>query len=118
MVGAVDLADAQGWLAFGTGDAHLALVVDAVCGVGLVFVGEGVVVSGGLAHRVVAAEVPEAVVVLVPRDRAFLSQFGVDRSLVEVELVGVVVEVDHRVVGDVGTGCHREVLQPRRELAF
>ncbi len=45
VVFAVDLADAQGRLAFGAWDAHLALVVDAVFGVGFVSVGEGVVVS-------------------------------------------------------------------------
>ena len=71
MVGAVDLADAQGRLAFGPRDAHLALVVDAVVGVRFVFVGEGVAVAGGLADRVVAGEEPEAAVVLVPRDGAF-----------------------------------------------
>ena len=118
VVGAVDLADAQCRLAFGTWDAHLALVVDAVCGVGFVSVGEGVVVAGGLAHRGVAAEEPEAVVVLVPRDRAFLAQLGVDRALVAVEFVGVVVEVDYCVVGDVGTGCHLEGPPPRRELGY
>ena len=106
MIRAVDLADAQGRLACGAGDAHLALVVDAVFGVGFVFVGEGVAVSGRLADRGVAAEVPEAVVVLVPGDRAALSQFSIEGLLVEVERVGVVVEVDHHVVGDVGTRRH------------
>ena len=106
MIGAVDFADAQGRLAFRTGDAHLALVVDAVFGVGFVFVGERVAVSGRLADGVVAAEEPEPVVVFVPGDRTSLSQFGVDRLLVEIERVGVVVEVDHHVVGDIGACRH------------
>ena len=106
VVVAVDLADAEGRLTFRARDAHLALVVDAVFGVGFVFVGEGGVVSGGLADGVVAAEVPEPVVVRVPRDGASLSELGVDRLLVEIEGVGVVVEVDYRVLRDVGACCH------------
>lgn len=102
VVVAVDLADAQRRLAFRARDAHLALVVHAVVGVGFVFVGEGGVVSGCLADGVVAAEVPKPVVLRVPRDRAFTSQVGVVRVLVRVELVGVVVEIDDRIVRDVG----------------
>ncbi len=115
MIGPVDLADAQRGLAFGAGDAHLALVVHAVGGVGLVFVREGGAVPGGMRNGVVAAQEPETAVVLVPRDRTLLPELGVDRLLVEVELVGVMVEVDNHVGADVWAGSHRKVLQ-RNEI--
>ena len=111
MIGTVDLADAEGGLAFGAGDTHLALVVHAVGGVRFVFVREGGVVSGGVGYGVVAAQKPETAVVLVPGDGALLPKLGVDRGLVEVELVGVVIEVDNGVGADVGAGSHRKVLQ-------
>ena len=53
-------------------------------------------------HRVVAGDEPESAVLLVPRDRAPAAQLGVDRRFVEVELVGVVIEVDDHVGADVG----------------
>jgi hypothetical protein len=88
-------------MAFGARDAHLTLIADAVFVVGLLFVGEGVAVAGGPADRVVAAEVPEPAVVGVPGDGAATSEVGVDGQLIEVECVGVMVEVDDRVRADV-----------------
>ena len=103
MVGAVDFADAEWGLAFGTRNAHLALVVHAVGGIRFVLVRERVAVSRDLFHRVVTGDVPESAVLLVPRDGAPAAEIGVDLSLVEVELVGVVIESDDRVGTDVGT---------------
>ena len=111
VVGPVDLADAQGGLAFGAGDAHLALVVHAVGGVRFVFVRESGVVSGGVGHGFIAAQEPETAVILVPGDRTLPPKLGVDHGLVEVELVGMVIEVDNRVGADVGACSHRKVLQ-------
>ena len=104
VVGAVDLADAQRRLALRARDAHLALVVHAVGGVGLVLVREGVAVAGGLRHRVVAGDEPESAVVLVPRDRASTAEVRVDFPLVEVEVVGMMVEVNDCDVGAVTSG--------------
>ena len=102
MVGTVDFADAERRLAFGTRNTHLALVIHAVGGVRFVLVREGVAVSRHLFHRVVTGDVPESAVLLVPRDGTPAAELGVDLSLVEVELVGVVIESDDRVGTDVG----------------
>jgi hypothetical protein len=103
VVGAVDLPDAQRWLPFGARDAHLTLVVRRRR-VRFVLVDERVTVSSGLRHRVVTRDVPESAVVLVPRDRAPTAEVRVDFPLVEVELVGVMVEINDCVGGDVWTG--------------
>src|SRR3954463_9994366 len=103
MIGAVDLSDAKRRLAFGARNTHLALVIHAVGGVRFVFVGEGVAVARDPFHRVVTGDVPEAAVLLVPRDGAPTAQLGVELFLVEAELVGVVIESDDRVGTDVGT---------------
>src|SRR6185369_11663675 len=103
MVGAVDFADAERRLAFGPWNTHLTLVIHAVGGIWLVLVRKRVAVSRDLFHRVVTGDVPESAVLLVPRDGAPAAEIGVDLSLVEVELVGVVIESDDRVDTDVGT---------------
>src|SRR5215211_6584836 len=103
MVGTVDLADAKRWLAFGARNTHLALIIHAVGGVRFVFVRERLAVSRGLSHRVVAGDVPEAAVGLVPRDGTPASEVGIDVELVAVELFGMVIEGDDRVGTDVGT---------------
>src|SRR6202011_5516568 len=102
VVGAVDFADAKRRLAFGTWNTHLALVVHAVACVRFVLVRERLAVSRGLCDRVVTGDVPESAVLLVPRDGTPAPEIGVDPSLVEVELVGMVIESDDRVGTDVG----------------
>ena len=97
VIGTVDFADAKGRLPNGARNAHFALVADAVVGVGVVFVGERIAISGDLADLVVARNEPETAVVLVPRDRTATTQIGVDRELVLVELIRMVVEIDHDV---------------------
>src|SRR4029453_3934152 len=88
------LAEAERRLLFGAGNTHLALVIHAVGGVRFIPVRERVAVSRHLFHRVVTGDVPEAAVLLFPRDGAAAAQAGVDRSLVAVERVGMVIEVD------------------------
>src|SRR5271168_330067 len=107
MIGAVDFADAQSRLALGTWHAHFPLVVDTVGGIRLVFMRERVAVSGGLTYRGVTGEEPESAVVLIPCHRTLLAELSVERQFVEVELVGMMIEVHHRVGVDVGTCTHR-----------
>ncbi len=87
VVGAIDLADAKRWLALGAGYAHLALIVDAVCGVRLVLVREHLTVTGALRDVRVTRDEPESAVVLVPRDRTPRPQVGVDLEFVLAVLV-------------------------------
>jgi hypothetical protein len=101
MVGTVDFADAKRRLAFGARNAHLTLVVDAVGRVRLVPVCEDLPVTGALSDGVETGDVPESAVLLVPSDRTPEAKVGVDRSLVEAELVGVVIESDDHVGADV-----------------
>ena len=67
MVGAVDLADAEWRLALRTWNTHLALIIHAVGGIWFVLVRKGVTVARHLLDRVVAGDVPETAVLLVPR---------------------------------------------------
>jgi hypothetical protein len=63
---------------------------------------EHLAVPGCLCYRVVTGDVPESAVILVPRDGTPAPQIGVDLSLVEVEVFGMVIESDDRVGTDVG----------------
>src|SRR5262245_47560174 len=102
MVRAVDLADAEWRLALRTRNTHLALIIHAVGGVRFVLVRKGVTVARDPLDRVVAGDVPEAAVLLVPRHGAAAAHVRVDLALVEVELVGVVIESDGHGGTDVG----------------
>ena len=107
MVSTVDFADAEGRLAFGTWHAHLPLVVNAVSGIRLVFVREHLAVARDLGYRVVAGEEPESAVVRIPSHRTLLTQLGVDGQFVEVELIGMMIEIHNEVGVDIGTHAHR-----------
>src|SRR6478609_5989429 len=97
MVRPVDFADAQWWLALGAWNPHLPLVIHAVGGVGLVLVGKRVAVACDLLDCAVTRDVPESAVLLVPRDGALAAEVGVEFALVEIELVGMVIESDDHV---------------------
>src|SRR6478752_10825492 len=103
VVRAVDLADPEWRLALRTRNTHLALIIHAIGGVRFVLVRKGVTVARDLLDCVVAGDVPETAVFLVPRHRAAAAQVRVDLALVQVELVGVVIESDDHVGTDVGT---------------
>jgi hypothetical protein len=114
VVRAVDFADAQSRLALGTWHAHFALIVHTVGGIRLVLVGERVAIAGGLAYRVVTGEEPESAVVLIPCHRTSSAEIGVDHQFVEVEFVGMMIEIHHHVGINIGTRSHR--LPPTRRV--
>src|SRR6202171_4235967 len=103
MVGAVDFTDAKRWLAFGTRNTHLALVIHAVGRVRLELVREDLAVTCDRSNGIETSDVPESAVLLVPGDRTPEAKVGVHRPLVATELVGMVIEFDDRIGADART---------------
>src|ERR1700682_3111330 len=103
MVGAVDFTDAKRWLAFGTRNTHLALVIHAVGRVRLELVREDLAVTCDRSNGIETSDVPESAVLLVPGDRTPEAEVRVHRPLVATELVGMVIEFDDRIGVDVRT---------------
>ena len=64
---------------------------------------KGVTVARHLLDRVVAGDVSETAVLLVPRHGAAAAQVRVNLALVKIELVGVVIESDDHAGTGVGT---------------
>jgi hypothetical protein len=92
------------------------LVIHAVGGVGIVFVGERVAVACGLRDGLIAGQKPKAPIVLIPRDRAPAAQLGVGLDFVEVERIGVVIKVHPYVIADLWPCCHRKTLQHKESV--
>ena len=106
VLGAVDLRHPHAGHVRRPGYAADAVVGDPVVGVGLVLVGERLVVAGHGRHRLVVGDHPEPAVMLVEQNRAALPHLGVAAVAVGNEGRGLMVDID----GAVGQVLHR----PRR----
>ena len=69
------------------------MIGDTVGGVGLVLVGEGLVVPGYLGHRLVVGDHPEPAVVLVEHHRAALPQLVIAAMAIGDELQGLMIDI-------------------------
>ena len=97
VLGPVDLRHPHARHVRRPGDATDAVVGDPVVGVGLVLVGEGVVVAGHRRHRLVVGDHPEAPVLLVEHNRAAVPQIGVAAVAVGNEGRILMVDIDGAV---------------------